>query len=170
MGKILITLLMVSTYALASDSGHMSSDIVQRTVNFLLFVGLVWYLVAEPVKNYFVSRSKGIADELQKVQEKLKETIARKNEALDQISDAEKFKAELQITSKKENKIINDNIMAQCDFELENIVKQNASLMDFLQRKMVRNVVEETLEEVLAQASESFNKEAMANIILKKVA
>jgi F-type H+-transporting ATPase subunit b len=161
---------MISTYALASNGEHSSSDIVQRTVNFLLFVGLVWYLVAEPAKNYFASRSQGIADELQKVQEKLKETIAKKKEALDQISDAEKFKAELEITSKKENKIINDNIMTQCDSELENIVKQNASLMEFVQRKMVRNVVEEILEEVLTQSSDSFDKEAMANVILKKVA
>jgi F-type H+-transporting ATPase subunit b len=161
---------MISTYALASNGEHSATDIVQRTVNFLLFAGLVWYLVAEPAKNYFASRSQGIADELQKVQEKLKETIAKKKEALDQISDAEKFKAELEITSKKENKIINDNIMTQCDTELENIAKQNVSLMDFEQRKMVRNVVEEILEEVLTQSSDSFDKKAMANVILKKVA
>lgn len=163
-------MLMISTYALASNGEQSGSDIVQRTVNFLLFAGLVWYLIAEPVKNYFASRSQGIADELQKVQEKLKETIAKKKEALDKISDAEKFKAELEISSKKENKIINDNIMTQCDSDLENIVKQNISLMDFEQRKMVRNVVAEILEEVLTQSSDSFDKEAMAKVILKKVA
>ncbi len=170
MSKILIIMLMISTYALASNGELSDTDIVQRTVNFLLFAGLVWYLIAEPVKNYFASRSQGIADELQKVQEKLKETIAKKKEALDKISDAEKFKAELEISSKKENKIINDNIMTQCDLDLENIVKQNISLMDFEQRKMVRNVVAEILEEVLTQSSDSFDKEAMANVILKKVA
>jgi F-type H+-transporting ATPase subunit b len=170
MSRILIIMLMISTYALASNGEHSATDIVQRTVNFLLFAGLVWYLVAEPAKNYFASRSQGIADELQKVQEKLKETIAKKKEALDKISDAEKFKAELEISSKKENKIINDNIMTQCDTELENIAKQNVSLMDFEQRKMVRNVVEEILEEVLTQSSDSFDKKAMANVILKKVA
>jgi len=169
MSKILIIMLMISTYLLASNGEQSGSDIVQRTVNFLLFAGLVWYLVAEPAKNYFASRSQGIADELQKVQEKLKETIAKKKEALDKISDAEKFKAELEISSKKENKIINDNIMTQCDLNLENIAKHNVSLMEFEQRKMVRNVVEEILEEVLTQSSESFDNEAMANVILKKV-
>lgn len=170
MSKILIIMLLISTYALASNGEQSATDIVQRTVNFLLFAGLVWYLIAEPVKNYFASRSQGIADELQKVQEKLKETIAKKKDALDKISDAEKFKAELEISSKKENKIINDNIMTQCDSDLENIVKQNISLMDFEQRKMVRNVVTEILEEVLTQSSDSFDKKAMATVILKKVA
>jgi F-type H+-transporting ATPase subunit b len=35
---------------------------------------------------------------------------------------------------------------------------------------MVRSVVENTLKEVLSQSDDSFDKEAMANVILKKVA
>ncbi len=171
MSKIVLTMLMITTYAFASGGGeHAGTDIVQRTVNFLLFVGLIWYLVAEPIKNYFTSRSQGIADELQKVQDKLNESIALKKEALAKITEAEKFAQELAETSKKENKILNDNIMKQCEVDLENLEKQNATLMEFEQRKMVRGVVEDVLSDVLSQSSESFDKEAMANVILKKVA
>ena len=170
MSRILITLLTISTVALASGAESGGTDIVQRTVNFLLFAGLVWYLVAEPIKSYFASRSQGISDELQKVQDKLSETITLKKEALARISDAEKFAEELAVSSKKENKIINDNMMAQCEVELEILVKQNATLTEFEQRKMVRNVVEDVLNKVLSQSSDSFDKEAMANVILKKVA
>lgn len=42
--------------------------------------------------------------------------------------------------------------------------------MEFEQRKMVRNVVENILSDVLSQSDDSFDKEAMANVILKKVA
>ena len=162
---------MISTYALASSGAESGgTDIVQRTVNFLLFFGLIWYLIAEPAKNYFAARSQGIADELQKVQDKLNESIALKKEALGKISSAEKFAEELVIISKKENKILNDNIMLQCDSDLEIIAKQNVSLMEFEQRKMVRTVVEDILSEVLTQSSDGFDKEAMANVILKKVA
>lgn len=170
MSRILVLMLMISTYALASNAEHAGTDIVQRTVNFVLFAALVWYLVAEPVKNYFTSRSQGIADELKKVQDKLNETIALKKEALAKISDAEKYAEELAASSKKENKIINDSIMAQCEAELEILSKQASSVKEFEQRKMVRNVVEETLDKVLAQSSDDFDKEAMANVILKKVA
>ena len=131
---------------------------------------LIWYLVAEPVKNFFASRSQSIADEMKKVQEKLKETALLKKEALAKISAAEKFAHDLVISSKKENKIINDSIVSQCDADIEAIVKQQAILIEFEQRKMVRSVVENTLKEVLAQSDESFDKEAMANVILKKVA
>jgi F-type H+-transporting ATPase subunit b len=161
----------MSTYALASghDEGA-QTDIVQRTVNFLLFAGLIWYLVAEPVKSYFAARSKAISDELQKVQEKLNESIALKKEALSKITEAEKYASALEVTSKKENKLINDKMMLQCESELEILSKQNASLMDFEQRKMVRSVVENVLSEVLSQSADSFDTEAMANVILKKVA
>ncbi len=170
MSRILVIMLMISTYALASDAEHAGTDIVQRTVNFALFAGLIWYLIAEPAKSYFAARSQGIADEMQKVQDKLNETISLKKDALAKISDAEKFVQELTVASKKENKILNDNIMTQCNVELETLAKQQVSLMDFDQRRMVRTVVEETLDEVLTQSSESFDKEAMANVILKKVA
>ena len=172
MSRIFVIMLLISTYALASsgNSEHASTDIVQRTVNFLIFAGLIWYLVAEPVKNYFTSRSQSIADELKKVQDKLNESIALKKEALAKISDAEKYAENLAALSKKENKILNDNIMSQCESELENLSKQNKSLMDFEQRKMIRTVVEEVVENVLSGSFESFDKEAMANVILKKVA
>ncbi len=116
MSRILVLTLMISTYAFASGGAEgAGTDIVQRTVNFLLFAGLIWYLIAEPVKSYFAGRSQGIADELNKVQDRLNES-------------------------------------------------------DFEQRKMIRNVVENVIDEVLTQSSGSFDKEAMANVILKKVA
>ena len=162
---------MISTYALASGAEHGGeTDIVQRTVNFLLFAGLVWYLVGEPAKNYFASRSQGISDELKKVQDRLDESVALKKEALAKITEAEKFAEELAVMAKKENKILNDNIMKQCDSDLESVAKQSASAKEFEQRKMIRGVVEDVVKETLAQSSGNFDKEAMANVILKKVA
>jgi len=170
MGKILLIMLMISTYAFASGAEGAESDIVQRTVNFILFTALIWYLVAEPVKNYFSSRSQGIADELQKVQDKLNESVNLKKDALEKITEAEKFAEELIATSKKENKLLNDNVMQQCDQDLSNLEKQHAVLMEFEERKMVRSVVDDILGEVFSQSSDSFDKETMANVILKKVA
>jgi F-type H+-transporting ATPase subunit b len=158
---------MISTAALASEGG---TDIVQRTVNFLLFAGLIWYLVGEPVKNFFASRSQSIADELNKVQEKLAESVNKKKEALKKITDAEKFAEELLETAKKESKILNDTILNQCEVEIENLEKQFATKKEFEQRSMVREVVEEVVSATLEQSSDIFDRDAMANVILKKVA
>jgi F-type H+-transporting ATPase subunit b len=160
---------MVSTYALASG-GEGGTDIVQRTVNFALFAGLIWYLVADPAKAYFKGRREGIADELQKVKDRLKESDDLKKEALAKVKEAEKFAEDLQESSKKENKILNDSIMAQCDKDLLNLAKSQETLMEFEQRKMVREVVKNTISKLIAESGSDFDKEAMANVILKKVA
>lgn len=54
--------------------------------------------------------------------------------------------------------------------QIEILSKHQISLKNFEQRKMVRHVVEDVLDKVLAQSNESFDKESMANVILKKVA
>jgi len=48
--------------------------------------------------------------------------------------------------------------------------KQGGAVMELEQRKMVRNLVDEIMSEVLAQESSALDKDAMANIIMKKVA
>jgi F-type H+-transporting ATPase subunit b len=53
---------------------------------------------------------------------------------------------------------------------LEILSKHQISLKNFEQRKMVRQVVEDVLDEVLVQSAKSFDKESMASVILKKVA
>ncbi len=171
MSKILLPLLFVSASLFASEAaGEGGTDIVQRTVNFVIFAGIIWYLLAEPVKNYFGGRSQGIADELQKVQDRLKESKQAKEAAEAKVVDAVKLAEEIVATASKEGKVLNEKILKQCDFDLENLAKLGGAGMELEQRKMVRDLVDEIMSEVLVQESSALDKEAMANIIMKKVA
>jgi F-type H+-transporting ATPase subunit b len=170
-GKIIVTLLMIAGCAFASSgSGEGGTDIVQRTVNFLIFAGILYYLLAEPIKGYFNGRTAGVAAELEKVQEKLRESKAEKEAAAAEIEEAKKFAQELAETSKKENVILNDRIMAQGENDIENMTKQHVSLMELEQRKMVRNTVDVIMSEILSEDNAGFDKETMAKVIMKKVA
>ncbi|NPA66565.1 MAG: F0F1 ATP synthase subunit B [Epsilonproteobacteria bacterium] len=168
MGKLLGLLLAFSPLVFAN--GGAESDIVQRTVNFVLFVGILWYLLAKPIKEYFTGRSAGIAKELQAVQDKLNESVQKKKDALAKITEAEKQAEEILEAVKKESKVLNDAILSQCEQDLENLEKSHQSKLELAQRKMVSSVVEEILEEVIAESSKEFTKDAMVNVILKKVA
>ena len=171
MSRLLVVLLTLSSLAFASSgAGGAETDIVQRTVNFILFAGLLWYLLAKPVKEYFTGRSNSIAGELQSVQDKLNESVEKKKEALAKVSEAEKLAEEILETAKKESKILNDSILAQCEVDLENLEKSHESKLELAQRKMVSSVVEEILDEVVSESSKEFSKDAMVNVILKKVA
>lgn len=171
MSKILLPLLFVSASLFASEhAADAGTDIVQRTVNFVIFAGILWYLLAEPVKNYFGGRSKSIADELQKVQDRLRESKQAKEAAEAKISEASSLAEEIMKAASKEGKILNEKILKQCDADLENLQKQSAALMALEQRKMVRELVDEIMDDVLTQESSALDKEAMAGILMKKVA
>jgi len=171
MGKIIVTVLLLSAYLFGSDAAaEGSTDIVQRTVNFLIFAGILIYILAEPVKNYFSGRSTGIADELDKVQERLRESKRLKEAAEHKVEEAMRFASELAESSKKENKILADKILVQCEQELEIIGKQNGALMELDKRKMVREVVDGLMTDVMSRSNEALGKEAMTEILKKKVA
>ncbi|MDD2838047.1 MAG: F0F1 ATP synthase subunit B [Sulfuricurvum sp.] len=171
MGKIIVTVLLLSAYLFGSEAAaEGSTDIVQRTVNFLIFAGILFYVLAEPLKNYFGGRTAAIADELEKVQERLRESKKLKDAAEHKIEEAERFASELAESSKKENKILNDKILAQCEQELEIIEKQNEALMELEKRKMVREVVSEVMNDVMNSSNDALGKEAMTEILKKKVA
>ncbi len=170
MGKIVITVLMLSAYLFGSDAAEGSTDIVQRTVNFLVFVGILYYLLAEPLKNYFGGRSAGIAGELEKVQERLRESKRLKEAAELKIEEAKRFVNELSETTKKECKILSDKIMSQCDQDFDIMQKQSNALMDLEKRQMVRSVVNEVMGDVMSASDASMGSEAMTDILKKKVA
>ena len=171
MSKILLPLLFISVSVFANEhAAEAGTDIVQRTVNFVIFAGILWYLLAEPVKNFFGGRSQDIANELQKVQDRLKESKQAKEAAQAKVSEAEKLADEIVAMASKEGKILNEKILKQCDTDLETMSKQGGAGMELEQRKMVRNLVDEIMGDVLAQESSALDKDAMAGIIMKKVA
>ncbi len=171
MSKILLPLLFVSASLFASEhAADAGTDIVQRTVNFVIFAGILWYLLAEPVKNYFGGRSKSIADELQKVQDRLRESKQAKEVAETKINEARNLAEEIMKSAAKEGKILNEKILKQCDADVENLQKQSVALRALEERKMVRQLVDEIMADVLTQESSALDKEAMAGIIMKKVA
>ncbi|HEX5711337.1 MAG TPA: F0F1 ATP synthase subunit B [Sulfuricurvum sp.] len=171
MGKLLITVLMLSTYLFGSDAAaEGSTDIVQRTVNFLIFAGILYYILAEPIKNYFGGRSAGIASELDKVQERLRESKSIKEAAEHKIEEAQRFVNDLNEITKKECKILSDRVMAQCDQDIDVMQKQSVSLMVLEKRQMVRSVVNEVMGDVMSASDASMGSDAMIDILKKKVA
>lgn len=170
--KLYMILLMVPTliYAANGEHGAAQYDIVPRTINFFIFVGILYYLIAEPIKNFFVGRKTGIADRLNSIQEKLKASHKEKEEAKELITKA-KIKAKNIIeTSQEEIEIIKSRILSDLDSELETIKKGFEDQIQIERRKMTRNVISEILDEIFKKDLISLEKDQMLDIVMKKVA
>jgi len=171
--KHIIMMAIMAGLVLANDhaaAAEVETDIVQRTVNFLIFAGIVYYLIAEPVKEFFTGRTQTIADELEKVQDRLKESKAAKEAANTKIDEAKKLAEEIMSSCKKENVVINDKMASQLEFDLTNLEKQQDDIMGLEKRQMVRTLVEDVLSDALNEDASVLDKSTFADIILKKVA
>ena len=65
-----------------ADGGY---DIVPRTINFIIFAAILYYLIANPVKNAYKGRIEGIAARLDNIEQKLKESKAKKDDAIKRV-------------------------------------------------------------------------------------
>lgn len=163
-----IFLFLLPCFLLASSEANY--DITERTFNFLLFAGLLYYLVANPAKEMYNQRIKGIADELDGVQKKLKASKEKKEEAKRKLEEARANSANIAQTAKKEAEILSKKILANKDEEIKSLEKLFEDAKEIEQRKMTRSVVKEVIDEIFESESAEINSDELLNIVLKKVA
>ncbi|MDR1284712.1 MAG: F0F1 ATP synthase subunit B [Campylobacteraceae bacterium] len=165
-----IAFLIIPMLSFAGDSEE--TDIVQRTINFFLFAGLLYYLLVNKFKiqNIFKDRKKSIADKLNAIQEKLKESKNQKNIALEKLEEAKVNAKAFLATSHKESKMLLEKMDLDLQAELENLEKSYKDQTNIERRKMVRQVVGEVLEELFNTDSIKIDRDKFVDIILKKVA
>ena len=166
--KIFTLLMLVSTAAFASGGGE--SDIVARTINFVIFAAGMYYLIGEHVKNFFVGRSEGIQADLRKVQDRVAETKLAKQTAEKKVEEAKKVAADFLATSKKEGVLLNEKINDQMLLDLKALESQQAALITFEQREMVSSVVEDMMADILSDENIPLDNDVITDIMLKKVA
>jgi len=96
MKKILLTLLVVVPGVLfANEHQEMQTDILERTVNFFIFVAIIYYLLADKLKTFFQDRTKSIQADLEKAQELIKESDKKLATAKQEVENAKKIAEEM---------------------------------------------------------------------------
>ncbi|XPV83471.1 MAG: hypothetical protein ACNI22_06335 [Halarcobacter sp.] len=92
---LLLGLALAPMALFASAEGAEKTDIVQRTVNFVIFAGILWYLLADKFKAFFADRTASIQAELDKVQDTLKASQDKVDDAANKLEEAKKLAAEI---------------------------------------------------------------------------
>jgi F-type H+-transporting ATPase subunit b len=168
--KLLITLLALAPIALFANSEGAETDIIQRTVNFVIFAGILWYLLADKIKAYFASRTLEIQSELDKVQDTLKASQAKVDEAAAKLEEAKKLAAETVELAKSEVTALKQKVANAVDHEIAQLNKNFDEKIEVETRKVQRQVVEEILDELLKSDNISLSQDELVNIVIKKVA
>ncbi len=149
-----------------ADGGY---DIVPRTINFIIFAAILYYLIANPVKNAYKGRIGGIAARLDNIEQKLKESKAKKDDAIKRVEEAKANADGLVETARKEAFLISERIKEETMQEIVNLEKSFQDQKEFEKRRMVKSVVGEILNEIFASDSVKMDQSELINIMLKRV-
>ena len=153
-------LLLLFPFVLMADGGY---DIVPRTINFIIFAAILYYLIANPVKNAYKGRR------LDNIEQKLKGSKAKKDDAIKRVEEAKANADGLVETARKEAFLISERIKEETMQEIVNLEKSFQDQKEFEKRRMVKSVVGEILNEIFASDSVKMDQSELINIMLKRV-
>jgi len=170
MKRLLLLGLALAPVAIFASEGAVETDIVQRTVNFIIFAAILWYLLADKIKAFFANRTLSIQAELDKVQETLKASQDKVADAQKKLEEAKKIAAEIVEGAKADIDLVKQKVATAVDADIANLNKNLDEMMKVETSKAKKQVVTEVLEELLSSDNIQLTQHELANIVLKKVA
>ncbi len=165
-----IMCLFVPLALFANAHGEADYDIIGRTLNFLMFSGLLYYLIANKAKVAYKDRITSIADKLESVQSALKNSEQKKDLARDKIEQAKEDAKTILLNSQKETQVLVSKLYEDAKSDMLNLEKMYEEKINIEHRHMKRDAVSEILDEMFSENDSLVDKKEFINVILKKVA
>ena len=171
----LLATVLVPSLAFASGAEHhdvtmFNSDFFYRVFNFSVFAGLVYYFVAGPIKDFFVGRSEGIANQLKEIEEKLQASKDAKKDAEANFLKAESKAKEIVADAGNEAKILAANIAEKNDYSLELLTKQFEEKQALESKKATRATIDSLLNDGFGNDDIAIDEAKVVSLVVKKVA
>jgi F-type H+-transporting ATPase subunit b len=170
MKKLLFIALSLAPVAIFASDSHVQTDIIERTVNFIIFASIAYYVLADKARAFFGDRSASIQSELEKVKDLKVQSEAKRAEAQDKLDNAKALALELVEDAKSDIESIKNQIAANTEQEIAQLSKSFDDKCNVEMKKMKNEVVEEILNELMSEDNMSITQDNLTSIILNKVA
>ncbi|WP_456427778.1 F0F1 ATP synthase subunit B family protein [Nitratifractor sp.] len=146
------------------------TDFVPRLFNFLVFAGLLYYLIADPVRNFFKGRREEIASKLEEIERRLQEAKEARKAAEQALAESEKKAEEILKEAEKEAELLAQRYREIGERELDALERQFRERMELEERKMQRETIVAILDENIGADDIPLNSHQVVDILEKKVA
>ena len=171
MRKILLLIGLTTAGLFASGSSEIvETDIQARAINFLIFIAIMYYLLADKAKDFLDSRSSGIKNRLDEVQNRLLASKKEKEAAQKGVEDAQKQAQDIISTAKKDAINISENIKKTIIEEIEKLDRHSKEIMEIELKNVKKDVVSEVVDEILSDETLTISEEDIAKKLIKRVA
>ncbi|WRF69722.1 F0F1 ATP synthase subunit B [Helicobacter pylori] len=167
--KMVLGFLILLSPLCATGLDISQTDIIERSLNFLLFAGILWYFLAKKMRSFLRSKSLEISKRLEEIQAQLKVSKENKKKLLKELEQA-KEKAELIISdANKEAYTITQKYELQTKIDVENLIKNSKALMDLEVKKIKRELVESVFKDLRESKKVPFNAQDCVNILKQRL-
>ncbi|MGL2608055.1 F0F1 ATP synthase subunit B [Helicobacter pylori] len=167
--KMVLGFLILLSPLCATGLDISQTDIIERSLNFLLFAGILWYFLAKRLRSFLHSKSLEISKRLEEIQAQLKVSKENKKKLLKELEQA-KEKAELIISdANKEAYTITQKYELQTKMDVENLIKNSKALMDLEVKKIKRELVESVFKDLIESKKVSFSVQDCVNILKQRL-
>ncbi len=167
--KMVLGFLILLSPLCATGLDISQTDIIERSLNFFLFAGILWYFLAKKLRAFLHSKSLEISKRLEEIQAQLKVSKENKKKLLKELEQA-KEKAELIISdANKEAYTITQKYELQTKMDVENLIKNSKALMDLEVKKIKRELVESVFKDLRESKKVSFNAQDCVNILEQRL-
>jgi F-type H+-transporting ATPase subunit b len=171
MFKLSILILFSSLSLLASGGEHSETnyDIVERVFNFVVFAGILYYLIAEPIKKFLEDRTLSIENEFKRNEKRLEESKLKKEKAQEDLVNAKRQAGMIVTDAKKEAQLSVERLEGNFQSDIATLEKQSKDLMELEESKMIRSVVDEVIRETLSKGDLGLDEDSLSKALVKKV-
>lgn len=162
-------LLFLPLLAFGAKDGAPDYDILARTFNFVLFAGILYYFIKNPIKNAYKGRIEAIEKKMTQSRNKILEAQRKEEEAR---AKAEKMKvqaAEFIENGKVEAKLLKEKIERDTEAAIRILNESFAEQKEFARRDSVRKTVASVLDNAFSYKDIAVSEQALVDIIKKKV-
>ncbi len=146
------------------------TDFNPRVFNFIIWVSLLYYLLANPVKDYFTGRSKGIEGQLNEIEVKLQAAKDEKKLAQSHLDESKTKASQILENAKNDAIFLAKKISEANENELNVMKKQLEDKMLLEEKKSVREAIDTVLSENITNDDIMLYSNKVVDIISKKVA
>ncbi len=167
MKKLFYICLVLPVFVFGSD---VQTDILPRSVNFLIFVAIMYYILADKARAYFTGRTASIEDEFAKID---RQKLANKKKITDANKELEKAKLLAgkivdEATANIDN--IKLHIKKATDEKIAQLVKKTDENITIQTQRLKNQTIDKFIDDIFASQNIKISAKDIVNIINKKVA
>ena len=169
--------------ALAAEHGGEASNLAAwkdfgwRVLNFVLFVGVIYKLVGNKVKDFFSGRRQQIGSELEELEKRKAKAQSKLDDVQKSIADMDSKREEILDEAKKQGDILRRGIIEKAHQDAEKI-KQQAKvkadqemqqMMDALRSEMAEKIIDSAEKLIVDKLGQKEQDQLIDNYLTKVV-